>query len=264
MSAKIAERVLGRRVALGPLHLAAPALPRRLRGGRGAPDQASPAPPSAPARRAAAAVTAHPRRLDATAGLDPARNGRHGRQPHPPRPALDRPTLPDLRHRRLLGTAAHRRPRRLRQCHVRGSDHYNGLAVDIVPRAELDLRRRWTRDHRDSRSGPSRCRTSPSALPLGRLRRRCRPRLRPPPPPLLEPRPGAAVPARRMGRSLPVARTGSRRRRKRRRRREAAGAESRRRRRPRRPAASPARPGGSSSAASTTERRGPPSRRATP
>ena len=41
-----------------------------------------------------------------------------------------------------------------------------------------------------------------SALPLGRLRRRRRPRLRQPPPPLLEPRPGARVPARRMGRSL--------------------------------------------------------------
>ena len=48
-------------------------------------------------------------------GLDPARSGRHGRQADPAGPALDRPALPDLRHRRLLGAAARRRARRLRR-----------------------------------------------------------------------------------------------------------------------------------------------------
>ena len=89
-------------------------------------------------------------------------------------------------------------------CHVKNSDHYNGLAVDIVPlEPKLQMRRQLGRDHPPrplGRAGPEQ---TAAALPLGRLRRRRRPRLRPPPPPLLEPRDRADVPARRMGRSLP-------------------------------------------------------------
>ena len=78
------------------------------------------------------------------------------------------------------------------------------------------------------------------ALPLGRLRRRRRPRLRQPPPPLLEPRAGARVPARRMGRSLPRRQPRPRPAASRARRRHRATRRRRRRRAP---------PGGASSAA---------------
>ena len=90
------------------------------------------------------------------------------------------------------------------ECHVKGSDHYNGLAVDLVPLdGELANATPLGADHPPrplGRAGPEQ---ADAALPLGRLRRRRRPRLRQPPPPLLEPRPGGPVPARRMGRSLP-------------------------------------------------------------
>ncbi len=89
-------------------------------------------------------------------------------------------------------------------CHVKNSDHYNGLAVDIVPlEPELQMRRQLGRRSPASPSGPSRNRTSrcrPSAgsattatpataaattsTSPGTTRRR-------------------RVPARRMGRSLP-------------------------------------------------------------
>ena len=114
--------------------------------------------------------------------------------------------LPDLRHRRLLGPAARRRTRRLQP----------------LPRPRLRPLQRPRRRHRPGRTRARNCdsqlgRRSPRlalwaepvqnqprpALPLGRLRRRRRPRLRQPPAPLLEPRRRRPVPARRMGRSLP-------------------------------------------------------------
>ena len=80
------------------------------------------------------------------------------------------------------------------ECHVRGSDHYNGLAVDLVPVNRHAAATRTGRRSPASPSGPSRVQNEPvAAVPLGRLQRRRRPRLRQPPPPLLEPRPGGAV-----------------------------------------------------------------------
>ena len=88
-------------------------------------------------------------------------------------------------------------------CHVKHSDHYNGLAVDIVPLdRELANATPTGAGSPASPSGPSPTEQTAAAVPLGRLRRRRRPRLRQPPPPLLEPRRRADVPARRMGRSL--------------------------------------------------------------
>ena len=60
-------------------------------------------------------------------------------QRHRPQPALDRPALPDLRHRRLLGPAAKRRTRRLRR----------------LPRQRLrPLQRRRRRHRRRSAASP--------------------------------------------------------------------------------------------------------------
>ena len=166
-----------------------------------------------PRARAGAAAAPTPTRLSYAArrdrpdpGLGPARRRRHGRPPDRPRPALDRAALPDLRHRRLLRA---RCPTANTSAATAATSStpttYNGLAVDIVPldwrgQLRLDLARRSP----GSPTGPSRAQNHPRPpVPLGRLRRRRRPRLRQPPAPLLEPRPGAAVPARRMGRSLP-------------------------------------------------------------
>ena len=77
------------------------------------------------------------------------------------------------------------------ECHTKGSDHYNGLAVDLVPLGGGPNATPPGPRSPASPSGPSRSRRAGAALPLGRLRRRRRPRLRQPPPPLLEPRPGA-------------------------------------------------------------------------
>ena len=90
-------------------------------------------------------------------------------------------------------------------CHVSGSDHYNGLAVDLVPLngERPNATRTWAPITRLAHWAEPVQNHPRAALPLGRLRRRRRPRLRQPPAPLLEPRPGAPVPARRMGRSLP-------------------------------------------------------------
>jgi hypothetical protein len=66
-------------------------------------------------------------------------------------------------------------------CHTRGSDHHNGLAVDIVPaRRRREMRRRLGGDHPPRPLGRAAAGQTRPALPLGRLRRRRRPRLRPP------------------------------------------------------------------------------------
>ena len=74
------------------------------------------------------------------------------------------------------------------RCHTRHSDHYNGLAVDLVPgRRQQQMRQQLGADHAAralGRAGPEPPR---AAVPLGRVRRRRRPRLRQPPAPLLEP-----------------------------------------------------------------------------
>ena len=135
-------------------------------------------------------------------------------------------------------------------CHVKDSDHYNGLAVDIVPlNGELANATPAGRGITRLALWAEPVQNQPrAALPLGRLRRRRRPRLRQPPPPLLEPRPGADVPARRMGRSLPGRRADRRQRR-------AKPQAASRRRRPRRarPAASPQVQTGGVSAPAATE-----------
>ena len=90
------------------------------------------------------------------------------------------------------------------ECHASGSDHYNGLAVDIVPLgAGTKCDATWAPITRLALWAEPVQNAAGAALPLGRLRRRRRPRLRQPPPPLLEPRRRPPVPARRMGRSLP-------------------------------------------------------------
>ena len=169
--------------------------------------------------------------------------------PHRPRPALDRRTLPDLRHRRLLRPAAQRRTRRLRRsCHVATPTTTTASpstsCPSTAPSRKCDAA--WNGITRLAEWAEPLQNQPVAALPLGRLRRRRRPRLRPPPPPLLEPRPGRPVRARRMGRSLPCRPAGSR----------AASAwcaasrKSRRRNRsrpPKRPPAQPAPPGGISS-----------------
>ena len=93
-------------------------------------------------------------------GLDSARRRRHGRPADHPQPALDRPALPDLHHRRLLGAAPDRRTRRLPRLPLKRSDHYNGLAVDIVA---LDGSRCEAGGPGSpaSPAGPSHCRTAP-------------------------------------------------------------------------------------------------------
>ena len=91
-----------------------------------------------------------------------------------------------------------------RGCHVEHSDHLNGLAVDIVPlNGDGRCDRTWRGDHPPRPLGGAAPEPAAAAVPVGRVRRRCRPRLRQPSAPLLVPRPGAAVTARRMGRSLP-------------------------------------------------------------
>ena len=53
-------------------------------------------------------------------------------------------------------------------CHVRGSDHYNGLAVDLVPlNGPAANATRPGRGSRDWRCGRSRSRENRSPLPLG-------------------------------------------------------------------------------------------------
>ncbi len=74
-------------------------------------------------------------------GRDPARRRRHGRPPHRARPALDRPALPDLRHRRLLRAAAQRRTRRLQH----------------VPRQRLRPLQRPRRRHGAGRTASGKC-----------------------------------------------------------------------------------------------------------
>ena len=87
-------------------------------------------------------------------------------------------------------------------CHTRNSDHHNGLAVDIVPNGGgTKCDRSWLPIIEARRLGRAAPGQAPPALPLGRLRRRRRPRLREPPAPLLEPRGGGRVHAGRMGRS---------------------------------------------------------------
>ena len=76
------------------------------------------------------------------------------------------------------------------RCHTRGSDHYNGLAVDLVPAAAAaPLRQSWAPITRLAHWAEPTQNHPVAALPLGRLRRRRRARLRQPPAPLLEPRP---------------------------------------------------------------------------
>ena len=178
---------------------------RACSGAAGAGCLRAPSVPTAAARRPTTRLVYAPGKIVPIPASIPHEEGDMVDQPDRPRPALDRRPLPDLRHRRLLrarcptaNTSA------ATSCHVSGSDHYNGLAVDIVPlNGERQLRRHLERDHPPrplGRAGPERAAAS---LPLGRLRRRRRPRLRQPPPPLLEPRARGPVPTRRMGRSLP-------------------------------------------------------------
>ena len=136
-------------------------------------------------------------------GLDPPRSRRHGRPPHRPRPALDRQALPDLRHRRLLRPAARRRTRRLRSLPHPGLRPLQRPRRRPRPgRRRHHLRRHLGADHPPRALGRAESGTPRPALPLGRLRRRRRARLRQPPAPLLEPRPGTRIQAGRMGRSL--------------------------------------------------------------
>ena len=146
-----------------------------------------------------------PRQDRADPGLDPARSRRHGRPADPPGPALDRQALPDLRHRRLLRTAAQRRARRLRRM-----PH---AAAPITTTASPSTWCRWARGRNAtppgrrspaSPSGPSRSRARP-ALPFrwvgydGDAGHGCGHHLHL----SWNHAAGAPVPARRMGRSLP-------------------------------------------------------------
>ena len=96
-------------------------------------------------------------------------------------------------------------------CHVEHSDHLNGLAVDIVPlNGDGHCDSHLARDHPARPLGRAAPELPAASVPLGRLRRRRRPRLRQPPPPLLDARARRPVRARRMGRNLPGQLPGSR------------------------------------------------------
>ncbi len=135
--------------------------------------------------------------------------------PHEDGDMIDRRILPDLRwiaaRFRIYVTDGYSGPlpggggrAGCNRCHTRHSDHYNGLAVDIVPEGGgTEMRPELAADHAARALGRAPPEPSAGAVPLGRLQRRRRPRLRQPSPPLLEPRPGPRVQARRVGRSLP-------------------------------------------------------------
>ena len=89
------------------------------------------------------------------------------------------------------------------RCHVADSDHKNGMAVDIGPRTwSPKCDRHWKGVSRLARVGRAAPEPPARAVPLGRLQRRRRPRLRQPPSPLLDPRRRQALQGRPLGRGL--------------------------------------------------------------
>ena len=138
--------------------------------------------------------------------LDPPRRRRHGRQAHP------RPTCagspPATRSSSPTAT-----PGRCPTANTSAATNATS-AAPITSTASPSTSSRLNgdprpcdaslgTDHPPRRLGRAGTGTTGAALPLGRLQRRRRPRLRQPPPPLLEARPGEDVRTRRMGRSLP-------------------------------------------------------------